>query len=223
MPAPDAKVIARIGRPHGLRGEVTVELHTDDPGRRLVPGARYATKARAGSGVPRVLTIRSARRHRQIWMLAFEEIPDRTGAEALRGTRLLLDSPVADPPQARDAQGAVSSAAAYEDDHAQAISTTDGSAPHPPATHGGTQAGTYDEDGWYEEDLVGLSALTPSGEQLGEVVGLIVGTAQDLLRVRLTDGRTALVPFVTAIVPQVDTQAGTVVIDAPPGLLELAE
>jgi 16S rRNA processing protein RimM len=36
-----------------------------------------------------VLTLRSARRHKEIWLLGFEEIPDRTGAESLRGTRLL--------------------------------------------------------------------------------------------------------------------------------------
>ena len=35
-------VVARIGRAHGLRGEVTVQLHTDNPQERLVSGATYA-------------------------------------------------------------------------------------------------------------------------------------------------------------------------------------
>jgi 16S rRNA processing protein RimM len=39
----------------------------------------------------------------------------------------------------------------------------------------------------------------------------------------LTDGREALVPFVTAIVPQVDITGGRVVLDPPPGLLDLDE
>ena len=45
-------VVARVGRPHGLRGEVTVRLHTDEPERRLAVGAVLATEAPPGSGVP---------------------------------------------------------------------------------------------------------------------------------------------------------------------------
>lgn len=88
----DPVVVARIGKPHGLRGEVTVRLHTDEPERRLAPGAVLATEAEPGSGVPRELTVRSTRVHRGIWLVAFEEVPDRTGAEGLRGTRLVLEA-----------------------------------------------------------------------------------------------------------------------------------
>ena len=58
-------------------------------------------------------------------------------------------------------------------------------------------------------------------EQKDIVVGLDIGPAQDRLVVRLTDGAEALVPFVEAIVPTVDIDGGVVVIDAPPGLLDL--
>ena len=92
-------VLARIGKPHGLRGEVTVQLHTDDPETRFAVGTVVATEAEPGSGVPTALTIASTRVHRGIWLLTFEEIPDRTGAESLRGTRLVL--PESDP-QAED-------------------------------------------------------------------------------------------------------------------------
>ncbi len=88
----DNVLVARIGKPHGLNGEVTVQLHTDDPHRRLADGAVLDTEASAGSGVPRRLTIRSTRVHNGIWLLAFEEVPDRTGAEGLRGTRLLAEA-----------------------------------------------------------------------------------------------------------------------------------
>ena len=44
--------------------------------------------------------------------------------------------------------------------------------------------------------------------------------AQDLLEIARPDGVRRLVPFVTAIVPTVDIAAGTVVVDAPPGLLD---
>jgi 16S rRNA processing protein RimM len=88
----DDRVVARIGKPHGLRGEVTVQLHTDDPEARLAVGTVLDTEARPGSGVPRQLTVRSTRVHNGIWLVAFEEVPDRTGAEGLRGTRLVLDT-----------------------------------------------------------------------------------------------------------------------------------
>jgi 16S rRNA processing protein RimM len=87
----DTIVLARIGKPHGLRGEVTVQLHTDEPELRFADGAVLATEAAPGSGVPKQLTIRSTRVHNGIWLLAFVEVPDRTGAEGLRGTRLVLD------------------------------------------------------------------------------------------------------------------------------------
>lgn len=83
-------VIARIGKPHGLHGEVTVQLHTDEPVRRFADGTVIETDASAGSGVPRSLTVRSTRVHNGTWLLAFDEVPDRTGAEGLRGTRLVV-------------------------------------------------------------------------------------------------------------------------------------
>ena len=48
-PADPQLLVARIGKPHGLRGEVTVQVHTDDPERRFVVGATFATEAAPGS------------------------------------------------------------------------------------------------------------------------------------------------------------------------------
>jgi 16S rRNA processing protein RimM len=76
-----------------------------------------------------------------------------------------------------------------------------------------------EEDAWYPHELQGLRAVTPRGEELGEVAGLQAGAAQDLLLVR-RDGRTVMVPFVRQLVPVVDVEGGRVVIDAPPGLFE---
>ncbi len=80
-----------------------------------------------------------------------------------------------------------------------------------------------DEDAWYEKDLVGLSVVTVAGEPVGKVVALDPRPTQDLLVVRLTDGREGLVPFVAALVPQVDVAGGRVVIDPPAGLFDLDE
>lgn len=84
----DDVVVARIGKAHGLKGEVTVRVHTDVPERRFVPGATFATDpASAGP-----LTLRSARLHNGIQLLAFEEAFDRTAAEALRGISLFAEA-----------------------------------------------------------------------------------------------------------------------------------
>lgn len=80
----DQVVVARIGKAHGLKGEVTVQVHTDSPQERFVKGATFDTQP-AATGP---LTIRSARVHNGIQLLAFEEAADRTAAEALRNVKL---------------------------------------------------------------------------------------------------------------------------------------
>ncbi|MEO3935747.1 ribosome maturation factor RimM [Dermatophilaceae bacterium Soc4.6] len=107
-------VVARIGKPHSLKGEVTVQLHTDDPRARFAPGVTFETRAAPGTGVPRALTLRSARLHNGTWLLAFDEIPDRTGAESLRGTQLVAD--VAGTGEHGDAASASDDDEAYYED-----------------------------------------------------------------------------------------------------------
>jgi 16S rRNA processing protein RimM len=80
-------VVARIGRAHGIKGEVTVEVRTDEPELRLAPGAVLATDpASAGP-----LTIETGRVHSGRLLLRFEGVSDRTAAEALRNTLLIAD------------------------------------------------------------------------------------------------------------------------------------
>ncbi|MEV0302325.1 ribosome maturation factor RimM [Streptomyces prasinus] len=80
-------VVARIGRAHGIKGEVTVEVRTDEPELRLGPGAVLATDpASAGP-----LTIETGRVHSGRLLLRFEGVRDRTGAEALRNTLLIAE------------------------------------------------------------------------------------------------------------------------------------
>ncbi|HEX6870653.1 MAG TPA: ribosome maturation factor RimM, partial [Micromonosporaceae bacterium] len=78
-----------------------------------------------------------------------------------------------------------------------------------------------DPDEFLDHQLIGLRAVTPAGEPIGEVVKVDHAPAHDLLVLRRTDGGTALVPFVKAIVPEVDLAGGQVVITAPDGLLDL--
>jgi 16S rRNA processing protein RimM len=166
-------VVARVGKAHGLRGEVTVQVLTDAPDERFVPGATFQTEPAAAGP----LVLRSVRDNNGILLLGFDHTDDRSGAEALRGIKLLAD----------------------------------------------VLADDEDEEVWYERDLVGLRVVTVGGVDVGEVTALQSRPAQDLLVLRLTDGREALVPFVTAIVPEVDVAGGRVVLDPPSGLLDLDE
>ncbi len=57
--------------------------------------------------------------------------------------------------------------------------------------------------------------------KIGEVVRIEHAPASDLLVIRLADGRTGLVPFVAAMVPEVDLAAGRIVLTPPDGLFDL--
>lgn len=82
-------VVGRIGRPHGVRGELTVEVRTDSPERRFVPGSSLSTDpATAGP-----LVIDDARWHSGRLLLTFAGIRDRTAAETLRNVKLVVEVP----------------------------------------------------------------------------------------------------------------------------------
>ena len=75
-----------------------------------------------------------------------------------------------------------------------------------------------DPDEFYDHQLVGLAVVDLDGVVIGEVTGVVHG-AQDLLEVRAVDGRPTLVPFVAALVPEVDVPGGRVVVADRPGLV----
>ena len=77
-----------------------------------------------------------------------------------------------------------------------------------------------DDGGFYDHELEGLRVVL-GGKGIGDVSGVIHGGSQDLLEVKLDNGTEVLVPFVHAIVPEVDLAAGTCTIDPPEGLLDL--
>uniref|UniRef100_A0AAU2JU46 Ribosome maturation factor RimM n=1 Tax=Streptomyces sp. NBC_00049 TaxID=2903617 RepID=A0AAU2JU46_9ACTN len=91
-------VVARIGRAHGIKGEVTVEVRTDEPELRLSPGAVLHTEpASAGP-----LTIETGRVHSGRLLLRFAGVKDRTGAEALRNILLIAEVDPAELPEEPD-------------------------------------------------------------------------------------------------------------------------
>ncbi|UCM90726.1 ribosome maturation factor RimM [Streptomyces marincola] len=88
-------VVARIGRAHGIKGEVTVEVRTDEPEVRLAPGAELTTEPpEAGP-----LTVEAARVHSGRLLLRFAGVADRTAAESLRDTLLVAEVDPAELPE----------------------------------------------------------------------------------------------------------------------------
>jgi len=85
-------VVARVGRAHGLRGEVGLDLRTDNPEERLAVGLTLATEP-ADVGP---LTVAAARVHQGRWLVSFAEVTDRTAAEALRGVELVVEADASD-------------------------------------------------------------------------------------------------------------------------------
>lgn len=80
--------VARIGKPHGIRGEVTVQVLTDAPEDRFVPGTEFVVEpASAGP-----LTVESARWNKDILLLGFAGIETRNQAETLRGAKLFIET-----------------------------------------------------------------------------------------------------------------------------------
>jgi 16S rRNA processing protein RimM len=71
-------VVGRIGRAHGVLGEATIDVQTDDPDLRFKVGSKLTLD----SG--QELTIKSSRWHNQILLLGFEGVNDRNQIEALR-------------------------------------------------------------------------------------------------------------------------------------------
>ncbi len=97
-------VVGRVGRAHGVRGEVLVALRTDDPDTRFSAGTSLVTDPPERGP----LTIVTARRHSGRYVVAFEGVTDRAAAEALTGTTLVIDSadlpPTEDPDEFHDTQ-----------------------------------------------------------------------------------------------------------------------
>lgn len=81
-------MIGRVIKSHGIRGEVSVEVTTDDPEGRFAVG--QVLDGRQGNREVE-LTVKSSRPHKGRLLLTFDEIPDRTAADQLRGTKFFAE------------------------------------------------------------------------------------------------------------------------------------
>lgn len=77
-----------------------------------------------------------------------------------------------------------------------------------------------DPDEFYASDLIGTTARTATGDELGPVRDVIDIAGADYLVLDIA-GTERLVPFVSEIVPEVDLVGGVVVVDPPEGLFDL--
>lgn len=162
-------VVGRISKAHGIRGELAVQVRTDEPERRFAPGSSLVCGART-------LTVASVRQHQGRLLVLFDEVPDRTAAEALHGS--VLEARVA------------------------------------------ADERPDDPEEFYDRQLVGLAVLTADGQQIGAVTAVVHLPEQDTLAID-SAGREVLVPFVEALVPEVDLAAGTLRLADVPGLVDL--
>lgn len=167
--------VGRVLRPHGVRGEVVVDVRTDEPEQRYAVGNELV--AEPSPGGEGVLRVAAQRPHQGRLIVSFDGVADRDAAEALRGALLQVDSDAVSPPE--------------------------------------------DADEFHDHQLIGLAVITAAGDPVGELVRIEHAPGAELLVVARPEGGTALVPFVTALVPEVNLSAGRLVIDPPPGLLDL--
>ena len=85
--------VGRIGRAHGILGEATIEVRTDEPESRFAIGAKLETDNREFAQ----LTVTSARVHNGILLLSFKGISDRNAIEKLRNTLLYAEVDIDQP------------------------------------------------------------------------------------------------------------------------------
>lgn len=162
-------IVGVVGRAHGIKGEVAVDVRTDEPERRFVPGSTLRVE-----GGQATLTVESVRDHSGRMLVRFREHPDRTAVERLRGTVLVVEVDATERPA--------------------------------------------DAEEFYDRQLTGLRVLDHESRPVGTVADVLHLPEQDLLELRTSSG-TRLVPFVKAVVPEIDLAAGTVRLADLPGLL----
>lgn len=164
-------LVGRIGRPHGVRGEIEVVLETDFP-ERFSPGNELVL-------IPPLvdrttLKIVGRKQKKSSVVLKFEHIDSFEAASTLRGRGLFVPED-----QAMKLEGDVN---------------------------------------WIHE-LVGMRVVTESGENIGTLIEISRGPAHDIYVVE--GDKRYLIPAVKEIVTRVDQQNGLIIINPPPGLLEL--
>jgi len=192
--------IGKIVAPHGIKGQVRVYPESDFPERFVVPGQRWLR--RPGEMELRVIHLEAGQYlpGKGLYLVQLAGVGDRHQAEALRGSHLLV--PISDRPPLGDEE-------------------------------------------YHVLDLIGLEVFDQNTQALVGTVIDVLTAGNDLLEVHLTaqdtaaiqvsashsesrlrgnrpkkPPKTALIPFVKAIVPIVDLEQRRIEITPPPGLID---
>lgn len=146
-------LLARIGAPHGVRGEVRVKSFTNDP---LALGDYGPLQDSEG----RTYTVRSLRPAKTVLVVRFAEIDTREKAEEAKGIDLFVDR------------------SRLPDD--------------------------TEDDEFYASDLIGMDAVSETGETLGRIVAVPDFGAGDLLEIAPANNKTWYLAFTRETVPHID-------------------
>ena len=167
--------VGRLLKAHGLKGAIKVEMYTDDPAARFVPGSVYTLQVPDESEwFGKTLTLIELKWYNDSPVAFFEGVTDRNASESLVKAILWVDEDVDSRP--------------------------------------------VEEDAWYDHQLIGLT-VRRDGVAVGTIARVDHMPAQDLLIVDTTNGE-VMIPFVKAIVSNVDIAAGTMDVTPPIGLFE---
>ncbi|UTT51366.1 ribosome maturation factor RimM [Microbacterium maritypicum] len=165
--------VGRLVKAHGLKGGLKLELYTDNPEGRFVPGAGFTLQVpEASPWHGKEITVREYRVMNGNPVVFFDDVEDRDAADSLVRAILWIDQDIDE----------------------------------------------VEDDAWFDHQLVGLDVVRDD-TVVGRVVRVEHFPAQDLLIVKAGENE-VMVPFVSAIVPTVDVQAGRVIVTPPPGLFE---
>lgn len=168
--------VGRLVKAHGLKGGLKLELYTDEPESRFVPGAVFSLQVfRDSPWFGKTIELAEARNYSQGLVAFFKGIEDRTQAETLVKAILWVEFDPQEEPQ--------------------------------------------EEDAWYDHQLIDLDVMR-RGEKIGRVKRVDHLPGQDLLIVETFAGQEVMLPFVKALVPEVNIQEKRVVIAPPLGLFE---
>ena len=92
MPGPSPRItVGRVGRAHGVKGEVVIDVRTDAPELRFAPGATLFFHRRDIDKTDATLTVDRSRWHSDKLLVQFAGVGDRDAAEALTGNWLAID------------------------------------------------------------------------------------------------------------------------------------
>ena len=186
-------VVGQIGKPHGIRGEVAVTVRTDEPEERFVAGSVFATE------VPRDRRVNAGPAAAVPAAVPYQ-VPPALVIESVRW---------------HQGRGIVQFEGVHDRNVAEALRgvllKVESSTLTPPS----------DPDEFHDHQLIGLRVVSVGGADLGAVARIEHAPASDLIVLDKSGGGTALIPFVTAMVPTVDVAGGRIVVDLPDGLLDL--